>query len=207
MTEPIDDVALLAAIRREDPTAWEALIQRYQGRLLAFATSRLKDPAAAEDVVQEAFIGFLTSLPNYDERTPLEAFLFAITSHKLTDALRRRGVRPRLMGEAATTDATEPVSRQRKVSSLAKSQERRKLADRVLGDSLSQLVRTWISRAEYERLMCSELLFLRGYPNKEVARTLSVSEQSVANHKAFVVQKLKDIAQRSKLQDDEYQLD
>jgi len=206
MSIPPDDAALLSAIRREDPRAWETLIARYQGRLLAFATSRLHDPAAAEDVVQEAFIGFLTSLPNYDERTPLEAFLFAITAHKLTDALRRRGVRPRLFADASST-TTEPVSRSRKVSSLARSREQRQLADRVLGDCLSQLVQSWISRAEYERLMCSELLFLRGLPNKDVARTLNLSEQSVANHKAFVMQKLKDAAAKARVQDEEYRAD
>lgn len=204
MSAPAPDATLLADIRREDPRAWETLIARYQGRLLAFATSRLQDASAAEDVVQETFIGFLTSLPNYDERTPLEAFLFSIAAHKLTDALRRRGVRPRLLADAAGSAAADPLSRGRKVSSLASSQERHKIADRALGDCLSQLVQSWISRAEYERLMCSELLFLRGLPNKDVARTLKLSEQSVANHKAFVMQKLKDAAAKAKLREDEY---
>ena len=40
---------------------------RYEGRLLAFVDRRLHDRAASEDVVQETFIGFLNSLPNYDE--------------------------------------------------------------------------------------------------------------------------------------------
>ncbi|MBI1346869.1 sigma-70 family RNA polymerase sigma factor [bacterium] len=206
MPQSSDDDLLIAAIRREDPKAWEKLIDRFQGRLLAFAKSRLQDAAAAEDVVQETFLGFLTSFPNYDDRTPLEAFLFSIAAHKLVDALRRRGVRPRLLAETSTS-AEDPLSRQRKVSSLARSQERRKLADRVLGDCLSQLVQTWISRAEYERLMCSELLFVRGLPNKEVALALDLSEQAVANHKAYVMQKLRDAAAKAKLREDEYQID
>src|SRR4051812_11604812 len=102
----LDDAELLAHIRRHDAEAWEAFIARFQGRLLAFATQRLGDAAAAEDVVQETFLGFLLALPNYDSRTPLEAFLFSIASHKLIDALRRRGVRPRLL--PAQGDSSSP---------------------------------------------------------------------------------------------------
>ncbi len=199
----VDDAELLAGIRRHDARSWELLIQRYEGRLLAFATSRLNDRTAAEDVVQETFLGFLTALPNYDARTPLESFLFAITAHKLTDALRRRGVRPKLLPTTADNDANalEPASRARKVSSLARTQERRNIADRVLGDCLAQLIQTWISRAEFERLKCAELLFGSGLANKEVAHRLQITEHSVANHKSFILQKLKAAAAGARLQD------
>ncbi len=207
MSQSPDDTQLLADIRRHDSRAWEQLIARYEGRLLAFATSRLQDRAAAEDVVQETFLGFLTALPNYDTRTPLESFLFAIAAHKLTDALRRRGVRPRLLpafGDEDASGSPEPTSRARKVSSLARSHERRQLADIVLGNCLAQLVQSWISRAEFERLKCAELLFGVGLPNKEAADRLGISEQSVANHKSFVLQKLKAAAAAARLRDDDW---
>jgi RNA polymerase sigma-70 factor (ECF subfamily) len=211
MTTPADDATLLAAIARHDAAAWESLIARYQGRLLAFARSRLHDHAAAEDVVQETFLGFLTALPNYDHRGSLEAFLFTIASHRLTDALRRRGIRPRLMSslsrDAEADTGPEPVSPQRKVSSLARSQERRQIADRVLGDSLAGLIQTWVSRAEFERLKCAELLLGLGWPNKQIALRLGISEQTVANHKAFIVQKLKHAASAAHLHDEEWDAD
>ena len=69
------------------------MIARFEGRLLAFVEVRLRDRAASEDVVQEAFVGFLTSLPNYNESRPLEGYLFSIAAHKLTDHLRPAGVR------------------------------------------------------------------------------------------------------------------
>src|SRR5262249_28944943 len=55
---------LIKQIRRGDQTAWERLINLYEGRLMAFAVRRVRDRAAAEDIVQETFIGFLNSLPN-----------------------------------------------------------------------------------------------------------------------------------------------
>ena len=198
-----DDSQLLMDVRRGDATAWETLIRRYEGRLLAFAEIRLDDRSAAQDVVQETFLGFLTSLPNYDEQTPLESFLFAIAAHKLTDALRRRGRRPVLPLMTATDSGagSEPVARGRKASSMARSTERNIAVERVLGDCLRGLIQSWLSRGEFERLKCVELLFALGWSNQDVAAELQISEQAVANHKSFVVQKLKATATQARLRD------
>lgn len=198
-----DDAQILIQVRHGQATAWEALIRRYEGRLLAFAELRLGDAAAAQDVVQETFLGFLTALPNYDEQTPLESFLFAIAAHKLTDALRRCGRRPSLPLFAASDSrgGAEPAARDRKASSLARSAERNLVVEKVLGDCMKGLIQSWLSRGEFERLKCVELLFSLGWSNKDVANRLEISEQSVANHKSFVVQKLKDAATAARLRD------
>src|SRR3989475_11670858 len=88
------DRLLIAQIRQGDDRAWESLIERYEGRLLAFVDRRLHDRAASEDVVQETFIGFHNSLPNFDEHRELQTYLFTIASHKLTDYFRRMGRHP-----------------------------------------------------------------------------------------------------------------
>src|SRR6266568_3042709 len=88
------DRLLIEQIRQGDSSAWDRLIARYEGRLLAFVDRRLHDRASSEDVVQETFIGFLNSLPNFDERRELQTYLFTIASHKLTDHLRRQGRHP-----------------------------------------------------------------------------------------------------------------
>src|SRR5689334_23522290 len=90
------DLLLVQRIRAGEAEAWNELIARFEGRLLAFVETRLRHRAASEDVVQETFIGFLTSLPNYDSARPLESYLFSIAAHKLTDHLRREGRRPTL---------------------------------------------------------------------------------------------------------------
>lgn len=198
-----DDKQLLADVRRGDAVAWETLIRLYEGRLLAFVEGRLSDRTSAEDVVQETFLGFLTSLPNYDDQTPLESFLFAIAAHKLTDALRRSGRRPTLPLLVATDSSrgSEPVARDRKASSMARSAERNVVVERVLGDCMRGLVQSWFSRGEFERLKCVELLISVGRSNKDVATELGISEQAVANHKSFVIQKLKAAATTARLRD------
>ena len=44
-----------------------------------------------------------------------------------------------------------------------------------------------------------ELLFVLGWSNKDVANRMKISEQAVANHKHFVVTKLKEAATRSRV--------
>src|SRR5947208_7629681 len=88
------DRLLVQQIRQGDPRAWEHLIARYEGRLLAFVHRRLRDRTASEDVGQETFVGFLNSLPNFDDKRELQTYLFTIASHKLTDHLRKAGRHP-----------------------------------------------------------------------------------------------------------------
>src|SRR5687768_18457826 len=85
---------LIKQIRQGDAQAWERLINLYEGRLLAFAVRRVRDRSATEDVVQETFVGFLNSLPNFDDKRELQTYLFTIASHKLTDHLRKAGRHP-----------------------------------------------------------------------------------------------------------------
>jgi len=197
------DILLVQRVRQGDSAAWEQLIERYEGRLLAYVESRLNNRAAGEDVVQEAFMGFLVSLPNYDDTTPLENWLFSIAAHKLTDHLRREGRRPTIPLNAPsdedTGSGTEPPGSARRASSLLRSGERRGIEERVITDCLQSLIERWTARGEWERLKCIELLFVCGWTNKAVAEHLGLSEQAVANHKHFVVGKLKQAGRRARL--------
>src|SRR5580698_3631830 len=94
MTPAQSEIVLICGIRAGDADAWNDLIARYEGRLLGYVGRRTASRAAAEDLVQETFIGFLTSLPHYDAQQSLEGYLFSIAAHKLTDYLRREGRRP-----------------------------------------------------------------------------------------------------------------
>ncbi len=189
------DRLLIARIRAGDEDAWAECIARFEGRLIAFVDSRLRDRAASEDVVQETFLGFLIGLPNYDDNTPPETFLFSIAAHKLTDVLRRSGRRPTLplvSGNDSQGGSPEWPGSDRMASSLARSRERKGIEEQALRDGLAALIEQWLDHEEFERLKCIELLFVLGWQNKEAARALGLSEQAVANHKHFVLSKLKD---------------
>src|SRR5919205_4582099 len=120
------DRLLVQQIRQADPRAWETLITRYEGRLLAYVQRRLRDRAASEDVVQETFVGFLNSLPNFDERRELQTYLFSIASYKLTDHLRRMGRHPLHHVSDSPGDLLhQQLDENPAASSLARSRERK----------------------------------------------------------------------------------
>jgi RNA polymerase sigma-70 factor (ECF subfamily) len=198
------DALLIESIRRGKPEAWNDLIAQYEGRLLSFVDSRLRRRAASEDVVQETFIGFLTSLPNYDPRRPLESWLFTIASHKLTDHLRREGRRPAIPLSSAdgTGGNWEPMGAARPASSIARSGERRKLEDEALAEAIRRQLEGWRADGDWTKVKCMELLFVVGEPNKAVAERLGLSEQQVANFKFDFLERLKKYLKQQRLSED-----
>jgi RNA polymerase sigma-70 factor (ECF subfamily) len=185
------DRLLIQQIRDGDSRAWETLIARYEGRLLAFVHRRLRDRSASEDVVQETFVGFLNSLPNFDDRRELQTYLFTIASHKLTDHLRRSGRHPlRSLSEASSDLLDQQFDPNPTASSAIRSGERRELESQAIVRCLGQMVRSWQERGDWMRLKVLELLWVKGVPNREVAALLGIGEQQVANFRFAAVKKL-----------------
>lgn len=186
------DHLLVEQIRAEGAQAWEELIARYEGRLLAFVETRAGNRSAAEDIVQETFIGFLTSLPNYDPHRALESYLFSIAAHKLTDHLRREGRRPTLpLVPDSDASSWEPADSTLRASAILRSRERRGLEEGSLVAAMSEQLEHWRRRGDWLKIRCLELLLVRGWCNKEVAAELGISEQAVANHKFEFLAKLR----------------
>ncbi len=195
------DSLLIDRIRAGEVDAWEELIARFEGRLLAFVESRIGRRDAGEDVVQETFIGLLTSLPNYDPARPLEGYLFSIAAHKLTDHLRRQQRRPALPLAGATSSEGDfdPPARDRTPSSVLRSGERREIEAKALAEAIGEQIERWRQREEWQKLHCAELLFVAGWPNKRVAAELGITEQAVANQKFEFIDRLRNSLRRQRL--------
>ncbi len=203
MSEPSEiDTHLVARIRDGDSDAWQALIDRYEGRLLAYTHSRIRDRAASEDIVQEAFVGFLISLPNYDGSKRLESYLFSICAYKLTDHLRREGRRPALQlhrrgsGDGADIDFT---GGERVASSIARSGERKQIEQAAIRDAIAEQIERWKQGESWSKLKAIELLYVVGLSNKVVAEKTDLTEQQVANFKSDFQLRLRSIVSRMEL--------
>ena len=198
------DALLIVRIREGDEDAWSELIGQYEGRLLAFVESRIGRRAPSEDVVQETFVGFLNSLPNFDAARSLESWLFSIAAHKLTDHLRREGRRPTLPLSTAdsSTGDYDPAGRARAASSMMRSGERRGLEENSLADAIADQLEHWRQKEDFTKIACMELLYVRGTANKDVAATLDLSEQQVANFKFDFLARLRKTVRSQQLDRD-----
>jgi RNA polymerase sigma-70 factor (ECF subfamily) len=78
-----------ARLRRGDPEAFDALLNRYQNRLFRYLVRLTGNTAHAEDLFQQTWLRVISSIHRYDERRPFEPWLFSIARNLAIDHLRR----------------------------------------------------------------------------------------------------------------------
>ena len=69
-----------------DPSQW---LEEYGDYLYRYALMRLRDPAAAEDAVQETFLAGIKGLDRYDGRVQIKYWLRGILRNKTVDHIRK----------------------------------------------------------------------------------------------------------------------
>src|SRR5215203_2372708 len=83
------DEKLIALIRRGHHGAFEALVQRYQPRLLAFCRHMLGSREDAEDVLQEVFAASFNAICADDRPINARPWLYRIARNRCLNHLRR----------------------------------------------------------------------------------------------------------------------
>jgi RNA polymerase sigma-70 factor, ECF subfamily len=84
-----EEVELLARLRAGDERAFEALVDRHYGTMLAVARVHVSSRAVAEEVVQEAWLGVLKGLDRFEGRSSLATWIMRI----VVNIAKTRGVR------------------------------------------------------------------------------------------------------------------
>lgn len=98
----MDDHALMARLKDGDDTALEALIDRHRLWAEGLAVSMLHDPAAAEDVVQEAFARVYLLRGQYQPTYAFRTWLGTLVRRLCVDALRRQKRRAEVLTRASS---------------------------------------------------------------------------------------------------------
>jgi RNA polymerase sigma factor (sigma-70 family) len=87
--DAVSDDHLIAAVRRGDDTAFEALYRRYHDRVARFVRGRIGDKGRAEDVTQEVFLSALRRLRATDTQIAFRPWIFEIAKNAAIDLYRR----------------------------------------------------------------------------------------------------------------------
>jgi RNA polymerase sigma-70 factor (ECF subfamily) len=91
----LESPSLIARCRTGDALAWEALVRRYQGRVLGLAVHYARDREEARDWAQDAFVRVYRKLGSYDgDDEQLLPWLLSVARNVCIDRLRRRRARP-----------------------------------------------------------------------------------------------------------------
>jgi RNA polymerase sigma-70 factor, ECF subfamily len=88
---PVDDAAIVAALRAGDAAAFSALVVQLSPALLRVARSHVPSTAVAEEVVQETWLGVIKGIDRFEGRASLKTWVFRI----LLNVARTRGPKER----------------------------------------------------------------------------------------------------------------
>src|SRR6188472_1886831 len=81
---------LASRLRKDDINAFNTLYWEYHAAVYANALKLIKDPAIAEDIVQEVFVTVWGKRQTIDPDQDLAGWLFVISYHKTIDQLKRK---------------------------------------------------------------------------------------------------------------------
>ena len=84
------DEALLREFLAGDEEAFAALVRRHSLDLFTFVARFIRNPAAAEDVVQDTFVQVYQSAGGFDLSRRFRPWLYTIAANKARDHLRER---------------------------------------------------------------------------------------------------------------------
>jgi RNA polymerase sigma factor (sigma-70 family) len=90
---PMDDPALVEALRAGDPQAPRLLIEQYQGVVFGLCYRMMNHRQDAEDVAQETFVRALRAMAGFDAARPIRPWLLEIAANRCRTALARRSRR------------------------------------------------------------------------------------------------------------------
>lgn len=99
------DEVLAARAASGDRAAFDVLVRRFAGPLLAFVMVRIRDRHDAEEVVQESFLRAWGAIEGFDSRRRFSTWLYTIARNQAVSVVRAR--RPRALGPEPVDDRPE----------------------------------------------------------------------------------------------------
>jgi RNA polymerase sigma-70 factor (ECF subfamily) len=121
-----DDRDIVVAVLGGDRDAFGRLVERYQGRLFGLVLMMVRQPAAAEEVAQDAFVRAFVHLGQYDPNRPFYPWLAAVAVRLAQNWLRQQGTRVRREG-VALDDTAEPAAAASSLTTLISDEQSRRL--------------------------------------------------------------------------------
>ncbi len=98
MIEPMraeaGDIALVRRVQQGDKTAFDALVLKYQHKVLKLVQRYVRDATEAEDITQEAFIKAYRALPAFRGDAAFYTWLYRIAINTAKNALMSSKRRP-----------------------------------------------------------------------------------------------------------------
>jgi len=94
MSADASDLSLVRRVQRGDKGAFDALVLKYQHKLVKLVMRYVRNPAEAEDIAQEAFIKAYRALPQFRGDSTFYTWLYRIAINTAKNAVVSRDRSP-----------------------------------------------------------------------------------------------------------------
>ena len=177
--EPTDEQLIAAICKGEEP-AIEALYERYHRYAYSLAYRILRDPVAAEDIVQDAFLSIWRKASSYQVRNgSVQSWIQAIVRNRAIDKIRASAHRDYQWTPLQADNEQDPPSEQPDVWEQAWQSEQHRIIREVMVEIPS------------EQRMVIELAYFGGLTHAEISEQCHIPLGTVKGRMRLGLQKMK----------------
>ena len=161
MSADVSDLSLVRRVQRGDKGAFDALVLKYQHKVIKLVMRYVRNPAEAEDIAQDAFIKAYRALPQFRGDSAFYTWLYRIAINTAKNAVVSRDRSPIDFDlDLQNTDESYEMQGRLKDSetpeALALTEEIRTTVNSAI-DALPEDLRTAIVLRELEGLSYEEI--------------------------------------------------
>ena len=178
-----EERALIARLQGRDPQALAELYDRYGRIAYSLVLRVVRDPAIAEDLVQETFLRVWNRVHSLNPENSVGPWLIAIARNRAIDYLRSSAGKERNAIELDETDHA-PLYREMEADILISDQARRVKSAMA---KLAPHYRTVMELAYFEGLSQSEMAAKMGQPLGTIKTWVRTALQSLRNELGVAV--------------------
>lgn len=179
------DLSLVRRVQRGDKGAYDALVLKYQHKVLKLVRRYVRDPSEAEDVVQDAFIKAYRALPNFRGDSAFYTWLYRIAINTAKNSLVSASRRPISVDlDAQDAAAAELQSRLKDTDTperLLLTDEIRSVVNRAI-DGLPEDLRRAIVLREIEGLSYEDIAASMACPVGTVRSRIFRAREAIDRH-------------------------
>src|SRR4051794_40719989 len=178
-TPSLADEDLMRLVQRGDARAFEAIYDRHGSAAFSLAYRIAGNRAAAEDIVQEAFLSVWRSAVRYSpERGNLRSWLLSVVHNRAIDSLRRSITQNRHQVDAEGIEERKAAPEFTDVEALRRDEAR--------------TVRTEMERLPADQLRVVELAYFGGFTHSQIAEMLGMPLGTVKGRMRLALDKMRD---------------
>lgn len=181
----LSDEDLMVRYQRGERPAFVVLVRRHQQVLYNFALRQLRAPAAAEDVVQEAFVRVVQNAAEFKHESRFLTWAFTIVRNLCIDQARKNALRKHPSLDEARGAAGEGPTLGEQLADPKASTERT-ATDAELRVRIQSAVDT-LPDDQREVFLLREISSL---PFKEIAEITGVPENTVKSRMRYALERL-----------------